>query len=73
MEIIPPEIDRTLTARQVADFYLLTTNKYSTVLRLIREGKLTAQKVGREYRIPVSEIKDYNRKYLMKRRAAWRK
>lgn len=68
MKEVKPYLDPTLTPTQVADFGILGTNSVQVVLRYIRDGKIKAQKIGKEYRIPASEIGDYNRKYTVKRR-----
>lgn len=68
MRIEAPEINPTLTPTQVAEFGILGTSSVQVVLRYIRQGKIGALKVGKEYRIPASEIKEYNRNYTVKRR-----
>ena len=54
-----PTQDRFLTVREVADLMRVST---MTVYRLIKQGDLTAARVGRSYRLRESDIETYLRR-----------
>ncbi len=61
---------RVLTTSQVADYLQTTT---VTLLKMVREGKLKANKIGREYRFLQEELDGYLRGKTKRKKPAERK
>lgn len=68
MRITPPDINPTFTVDQVATYYLLGTDNLDVIRRWIRDGKLGAVKIGREYRVAATDIREFNMKYKKARK-----